>query len=60
MLEHYLFHARTSGNMLLALGLGSLFNHARVPNLDYRVDSAQQVSGCVFAGLISSWTGFVP
>ncbi|KAL3141986.1 hypothetical protein ABBQ32_004630 [Trebouxia sp. C0010 RCD-2024] len=24
--------------MLLALGVGSLFNHSRQPNLDYRVD----------------------
>jgi hypothetical protein len=44
VLEHYLFHVRGTGDMLLALGLGSLFNHARVPNLDYRVDGAQQVS----------------
>lgn len=24
--------------MLLALGVGSLFNHSRQPNLDYRID----------------------
>lgn len=46
MLEHYLFHTRT-GDMLLALGLGSMFNHSRTPNLDYRVDSAQQVGHVV-------------
>ncbi len=27
-----------SGGHLLALGCGSLFNHARAPNVDYRVD----------------------
>ena len=36
-LEHYLFHGQ-NGDMLLALGLGSLFNHNAQPNLDYRVD----------------------
>ncbi|KAK9836909.1 hypothetical protein WJX74_010984 [Apatococcus lobatus] len=35
--EHYLFHGQ-NGDMLLALGLGSLFNHSAQPNLDYRVD----------------------
>ncbi len=29
--------------MLLALGVGSLFNHARKPNLDYRLDGNQPV-----------------
>lgn len=41
VLEHYLFNARskTNGNdKLLALGYGSLFNHAKQPNIDYRVD----------------------
>ncbi len=42
MLEHYLFKG-TEGTMLLALGVGSLFNHARKPNLDYRIDSKQSV-----------------
>ena len=42
MLEHYLFKG-TEGSMLLALGVGSLFNHARKPNLDYRIDSNQAV-----------------
>jgi hypothetical protein len=42
VLEHYLFHTR-SGDMLLALGIGSIFNHARKPNVDYRVDSVRQV-----------------
>ena len=42
VLEHYLFHARSQGDMLLALGLGSLFNHNHRPNLDYRVDALQQ------------------
>lgn len=40
VLEHYLFHSQSKGDMLLALGLGSLFNHSSFPNLDYRVDSA--------------------
>mmetsp|Transcript_12996 Transcript_12996/g.39353 ORF Transcript_12996/g.39353 Transcript_12996/m.39353 type:complete len:243 (-) Transcript_12996:567-1295(-) len=43
VLEHYLFHARSNGDMLLALGLGSLFNHSSRPNLDYRVDDRNQV-----------------
>ena len=29
--------------MLLALGVGSLFNHSRNPNLDYRIDHDQLV-----------------
>ena len=29
--------------MLLALGVGSLFNHSRKPNLDYRVDPDQPI-----------------
>ncbi len=41
VLEHYLFNAK-DGDMLLALGLGSLFNHSRRPNLDYRVDGREQ------------------
>lgn len=39
VLEHYVFN-RPGGGKLLALGLGSLFNHSSTPNLDYRVDSA--------------------
>ena len=35
--EHYLFTARASRNSLLALGIGSLFNHSSRPNVDYRV-----------------------
>ncbi|KAA6426437.1 MAG: histone lysine methyltransferase Set7 [Trebouxia sp. A1-2] len=42
VLEHYLFKG-TGGTMLLALGVGSLFNHARKPNLDYRIDDNQPV-----------------
>ena len=37
ILEEYLFNARTNGDKLLALGVGSLFNHNRKPNVDYRV-----------------------
>ena len=36
--EDYLFRLK-SGDHLLALGLGSLFNHSEQPNLDYRVDA---------------------
>jgi SET domain-containing protein len=38
ILEHYLFND-SGGRKLLALGYGSLFNHSRTPNIDYRVDS---------------------
>jgi uncharacterized protein len=38
--EHYLFNDKKTGNKLLALGYGSLFNHcSRQPNVDYRIDS---------------------
>jgi SET domain-containing protein len=36
ILEHYLFND-SGGNKLLALGYGSLFNHSRSPNVDYRI-----------------------
>jgi hypothetical protein len=36
VLEHYLFNDQ-GGNKLLALGYGSLFNHSRSPNVDYRI-----------------------
>jgi SET domain-containing protein len=41
ILEHYLFNGRgkVAGSKLLALGYGSLFNHATHPNVDYRVDA---------------------
>ena len=42
MLEHYLFRTPT-GDHLLVLGVGSLFNHSVHPNLDYRVDAASLV-----------------
>lgn len=29
--------------MLLALGVGSLFNHSQHPNLDYRIDDQNQL-----------------
>jgi SET domain-containing protein len=37
VLEHYVFNG-PGGGKLLALGVGSLFNHSSTPNLDYRVD----------------------
>lgn len=43
VLEHYLFLSQSKGDMLLALGLGSLFNHSSSPNLDYRIDSAHLI-----------------
>jgi hypothetical protein len=36
LLEHYVFKSK-AGNMLLALGYGSLFNHSKHPNVDYRI-----------------------
>ena len=39
--EEYLFNA-PDGSRLLALGLGSLFNHSRTPNMDYRLGSADE------------------
>eukprot|EP00727_Mastigamoeba_balamuthi_P010182 m51a1_g5787 putative histone lysine methyltransferase set7 (169) ;mRNA; r:27460-28168 len=43
VLGHYTYHCRATGDYLLALGLGSLFNHGRRPNLDYRVDAGADV-----------------
>jgi SET domain-containing protein len=37
LLEHYLFNLK-SGDKLLALGVGSMFNHRDPPSVDYRVD----------------------
>jgi SET domain len=42
LLEHYLFNG-PGGNKLLALGYGSLLNHSRRPNVDYRVDAGRQI-----------------
>jgi tRNA-specific adenosine deaminase 3 len=42
VLEHYLYVGR-DGGMLLALGVGSLFNHSQQPNLNYTVDHDQLV-----------------
>lgn len=42
VLERYLFKVQ-DGSMLLALGVGSLFNHSKHPNLDYRIDVANQL-----------------
>lgn len=41
VLEHYLFNTHThSGDKMLALGYGSLYNHdSRRPNVDYVVDA---------------------
>lgn len=41
--EHYLFNDTVSGNKLLALGYGSLFNHdSHRPNIIYHIHSHQQ------------------
>eukprot|EP00540_Astrosyne_radiata_P023587 CAMPEP_0116847314 /NCGR_PEP_ID=MMETSP0418-20121206/14365_1 /TAXON_ID=1158023 /ORGANISM="Astrosyne radiata, Strain 13vi08-1A" /LENGTH=213 /DNA_ID=CAMNT_0004478745 /DNA_START=276 /DNA_END=917 /DNA_ORIENTATION=+ len=37
ILEDYLFNGGGGGNKLMALGDGSLFNHANRPNVDYRI-----------------------
>jgi hypothetical protein len=42
VLEHYLFNDQ-GGNKLLALGYGSLFNHSRSPNVDYRIREGSNV-----------------
>lgn len=42
VLKDYLFKGH-DGSMLLALGVGSLFNHSKHPNLDYRVDVHSQL-----------------
>jgi uncharacterized protein len=39
--EHYLFCV--GNDKFLALGYGSLFNHARKPNVDYRIDAQAEV-----------------
>eukprot|EP01051_Picozoa_sp_SAG22_P002582 SAG22_NODE_117_length_19289_cov_12.242574_2_plen_134_part_00 len=41
--EEYLFHCRQTGEYLLALGIGSLFNHNEYPNVDYRVDGERRL-----------------
>ena len=33
VLEHYVFNCRASRDVLVCLGLGSLFNHSDAPNL---------------------------
>lgn len=37
VLEHYLYVGR-NGCMLMALGVGSLFNHSKQPNLYFAID----------------------
>ncbi|KAF8133626.1 hypothetical protein EV363DRAFT_1566046 [Boletus edulis] len=41
LLDHYTFNSR-DGRMALALGLGSLFNHAENPNVSFSVDIVQE------------------
>ncbi|KAI9568605.1 hypothetical protein HD554DRAFT_2022042 [Boletus coccyginus] len=41
LFAHYTFNWR-DGRMALALGLGSLFNHAEDPNVSFSVDSARE------------------
>ena len=49
VLEEYLFNA-PDGSRLLALGLGSLFNHSRQPNVDYRIRSSEGNVICFYVG----------
>jgi SET domain-containing protein len=42
VMEHYLFNDVRSGNKLLALGYGSLFNHSNHPNVGYSVNHTLQ------------------
>ncbi len=46
VLEHYVYSAprgsKHQGAMLLALGIGSLFNHSKIPNVDFRVLAEEQ------------------
>ena len=49
VLEEYLFNA-PDGSRLLALGLGSLFNHSRQPNVDYRIGSSEENAICFYVG----------
>ena len=46
-LEHYLFHCK--GDYLLALGVGSLFNHSARPCLDFRIHREQLVINYIAA-----------
>ncbi|KAG6376943.1 hypothetical protein JVT61DRAFT_977 [Boletus reticuloceps] len=41
LLDHYTFNSR-DGRMALALGLGSLFNHAENPNVSFSVDIVRE------------------
>jgi hypothetical protein len=46
VLEHYVYSVPGQHNqsgMLVALGIGSLFNHSRTPNVEYRVSAAEQM-----------------
>jgi len=52
-LEHYLFNL-PSGERLLALGVGSLFNHHRRPNVDYRLDGAASSISYVAARAVAA------
>jgi hypothetical protein len=58
ILEHYLFKFR--GDMLLCLGVGSLFNHSRRPSLDYRVDRQDLIIRFYAAREISVRLAFRP
>lgn len=51
--EHYLFTCK-SGNLMLPLGVGALFNHSTKPNVNYRVDEAKQTITFVAGDAIAS------
>ncbi|XP_024372886.1 uncharacterized protein [Physcomitrium patens] len=46
VLEHYLYVGR-NGCMLMALGVGSLFNHSKQPNLYFAIDHDHLVISCL-------------
>jgi tRNA-specific adenosine deaminase 3 len=60
-LEHYVYTAPDKGAMLMVLGIGSLFNHADPPNLDYRIVTDSKTGGahrdelCIYYGRAVWW-----
>jgi len=40
--ENYLYKC-ASGNLLLPLGAGCLFNHSETPNIDYKIDEGSRI-----------------
>lgn len=42
VLSEYLFQCK-SGNLLMPLGIGGLFNHCERPNVDYRINEPRKI-----------------